>query len=405
MSGIIHTLQKYQLKPRDEWKRETKELLLARIAADTANEPSRGVFSFLRDFQVFLPEQLFLNLSSRLAFVMVIILGGYVVTVFAAGNSLPGDTLYGVKRADEEMRKAMYTLVQEEKVGELELSFAKRRLDEAEKIAAGVGDHAMKQEKVKAAMAEVKTHIEKASNEMANLSNKGKVQQAVALAEKVETESKSISQSLDEKQERIVALTPKEEPTVGAANAEVQKAIDTTSKSADNAVLEAVNVIIDQYVSGNTLLSTDEIKGKIAEKIKEVTEKSNDAEESGKKENSEEGSDGSETNGNDSSEPPIIDEYLVKTQIANKLKEARELLENGTIATSFRRVQEANELVDTLNLGKEATSESSVTSESNENESETINSTVIKSEVSTSNTSEVDNTAGGSAPFEPLQKE
>jgi hypothetical protein len=120
---IIKKLRKLEnIQPSQEWQGLTRDNLINQIRWENrADQRHSGVFSWLKSFQ---PVALVICL-------LMIFVGGPWLTVMASRVSLPGDILYSVKRASENIQKKV---VSKEKQSGLDIEFANRRLEEFSRI-------------------------------------------------------------------------------------------------------------------------------------------------------------------------------------------------------------------------------------------------------------------------------
>ncbi|GEM_PF-5321298 len=369
---IINKFKRADLRPRASWKQQTRERLQEAITADFKEHEIEQNFSIFDYVKILLPEELPFRVSAVVVTMFIVVLGGYITTVKAAKNSLPGEPLYAIKRADEEIRKAVVTIFQEERVGELELIFAHRRIAEAQQIVRGPENTESKREKVKAVVAEVQTHVEKAKNEVVNLSSRGQVAKAHALATKVESEAKTINLALNDKQNDLSSLTTQQVtlPLIKIAfHEDVQDVIEATTASVDKSVSQANDVIVEQYLSGKSSLTLAEIRAKITTKIEEIAQLSEPAQQT--QEIPLVTSEISTPPSKDETHRVVVDEEALsnvvnkpalQAKIEIKLNEAKEFLNKGDIANAFQRVKEADALAATVRAGEDAISIPTVSS-------------------------------------------
>lgn len=127
----------FRIAPREEWKRECREMLFAEIRKDPLWQDAplsvREPASLARLFNLLLARAV---LKPVLAGVLIFAVVSYssVSTVQAAKASLPGEPLYSVKLGIEAAQVGV--AFSESKKAELEISFATTRLFEVSKILA-----------------------------------------------------------------------------------------------------------------------------------------------------------------------------------------------------------------------------------------------------------------------------
>lgn len=118
--------------------------------------------------------------------IFVMLMGGWMTTVSAASESLPGDTLYNVKLVTE---RAKLKLASSEERAILHTEFAERRLNEAMEL----GDNAQ----ATVAFDAFKKEIELAGTELRNLKDAGSVE-TVAVATKIDKKINELSAVLND---------------------------------------------------------------------------------------------------------------------------------------------------------------------------------------------------------------
>ena len=131
LSRQFKTLQ--TIAPNPEWREATRALLLQHVVATQPIEPVRvSMFEYAFALTALVRRQLF-----QPAVMMLLVLGTFLgssLVVNAAFYSLPDSTLYPVKIALERTQLAI-TSNREKKV-ELSVEFARKRVDEFEKVVA-----------------------------------------------------------------------------------------------------------------------------------------------------------------------------------------------------------------------------------------------------------------------------
>src|SRR3989338_9340797 len=137
----LKRLRHNEVNPSEEWARRTKQLLKAQISntVPAVAKAKKQVFENVWEtMAAVLPSSFVYKVVRPVAvFIMVIMVGasGWIATVDASYNALPGDWLYTTKRATEKTQVAIAAAVGD-KTGETKLhsEFAKRRALEAKKM-------------------------------------------------------------------------------------------------------------------------------------------------------------------------------------------------------------------------------------------------------------------------------
>jgi len=223
-----------QVSPRSEWVTLNRDFLLDEIRQDTRLEP---VVIGWRDYAQFA----FRTFSQRMfepAVVMLLILGiflGSSLIVNAAFYSLPGDSLYRVKIALEKTQLAI-TAGEENKV-ELKIEFAKKRVDEFDKIVKQIDvNPEVKKKNINTVVAEFKKNV------VAVREHIGKIQEQAPVAEKEKTLRMAISIS-SQADELAQALDKKTESLPEVEKTEIKEAVAEAVASAQEASLSAQELI------------------------------------------------------------------------------------------------------------------------------------------------------------------
>jgi hypothetical protein len=168
----------HAVNPDASWVSQNRTQLLQHIARTTEEVPTRTftlahVWSAL---SLVMPQRtVYAVVRPAVIFVLCVSVGtaGWLTTVSASLNSLPGDALYPVKLAAEHTQVAVVQVIQgDAATAELHLSFASRRADEVHKIIeASSTDAAAKQQHVQQAVENLKTEVQSVSQNLALLNH------------------------------------------------------------------------------------------------------------------------------------------------------------------------------------------------------------------------------------------
>lgn len=252
----LHALQGIQSggDPGASWRAATRDELVQNAARDLRAAPAFPAHVVVTSWiRAAFPRNLnALVFKPALALVAAIgvMLGGWVTTVSASYNSLPGDALYGVKLAAE--RAQVSLVARDSDRAKLRVEFLGRRVDEVAKIAEAPGDAAARSEQVSTV---VKHITEQAASVQKNLETlkTSKSDEVVEVARLVDRKAGEFQHSLTSSVPNVPA----------AAQAEVKAA---SSLVADTSV-KAVAVLVDSRAQGNVAISAETIKEKIEERI------------------------------------------------------------------------------------------------------------------------------------------
>lgn len=233
MSDVLSQLKDLKSNPKAGWisesaKEHSRQVLLQAIGHEEASvqllsTSSNGGTTFMR--------WAFFDLISKPlatgAFIFVFALSGWITTVNAASNSLPGDTLYSLKRVTERAQLKLSSL---EDRAVLHTEFANRRLEEAAAMTQS-GDP-QKKDLVEGAYADAKQEIDLAQGDLRELSKSGSADTA------------KVAGVIDQKIEQLSSVIGQTEPTdVEVVTAAVTGVADA-AQAASDAVIE---VLVDTH--------------------------------------------------------------------------------------------------------------------------------------------------------------
>ena len=244
--------------PARSWREKNRAIFLMQVQNSRQNLPVKQertikeqTFVYARMFftstwmrqNVFRPS--LIALSS-----FAVIFSGWIASVSASINSVPGDILYPLKRATE---AAQFTLTTgTENKTNLQVEFADRRLDEVSKITES-SDAAKKNADVQYAVAEFKNNINNVKDNLEVLKASASTETVVALAKMVDRKTDEYSTQLDR-----AALTSSES---------VQENLESAKKAVEETGVKAVEVMVSHTTS---ITSAEELKQKLEEKISQL---------------------------------------------------------------------------------------------------------------------------------------
>lgn len=198
LKGTEHTAN-----PDPSWVASSRTRLLNQIERTTEVIPTR-IFSLVHLWSVLslvMPQRtVYAVVRPAFIFVVCFSLGtaGWLTTVSASLESLPGDTLYPVKRATEQTQVAVVEAMKGKAAStELRLSFVTRRVDEVTKVVAAPAiSAAARQERVEQAVEILKTEVQTV-NEKLNDVKINNPESAAQVAQVIERKVDAIQQSLE----------------------------------------------------------------------------------------------------------------------------------------------------------------------------------------------------------------
>lgn len=205
--------------------------------------------------KLFIPQNVW-RFALQPALVMVLVLGlgtgGWITSVQAASNSLPGDALYSIKIVSEKTQVALANLSQDERVVTgLHMAFAKRRLDEMKQVVSKPNG------KKKAANAS--TAVQGFKKEMASLHDSLKsVQPATAaeMAKTVQARSSEFATAISETHNAIA----EESPAVANELKEAGRLMEQTNYI-------ALGLLVKQHAAGDPLVREKDVATAVGEQL------------------------------------------------------------------------------------------------------------------------------------------
>ncbi len=242
------------------------------IKNTTVPKPEAGKleFAWVWNFMdVFLPRAL-VHYAVKPAMVFVLasgmVFGGWITSVSASYNSLPGEALYSVKLATENMQTSLASKPKEVK---LRTEFAARRVEEVKKI---VKDNLPKKaQRVKEAVNHLKSNLETVKVGLEEMKkpadDKTSAAQAVEVARAVNEKTTEIQKSLEQTTAQMIPVGPV------AVATPVQEQVNQATAAAVDAGVKAVEVIIEKHHEDKNSVTVAEVKTVVDDKLKVLENK------------------------------------------------------------------------------------------------------------------------------------
>ena len=194
---------KHTANPDAAWVASSRARLLSHIERTTEEIPTR-IFSLVHlwsALSLIIPQRtVYAVVRPTFIFVVCFSLGtaGWLTTVSASLESLPGDTLYPVKLATEHTQVAVVEAMKGNAAStELRLSFVTRRVDEVNKvIAAPAANAEARKVRVDQAVENLKTEVQTVSNKLSDV-KQNNPESVVQVAAAIERKVDAIQQSLE----------------------------------------------------------------------------------------------------------------------------------------------------------------------------------------------------------------
>ena len=263
-----------RMNPDQSWVSRNRTEMLAKITESTPIRVDRAKGSAYDQFlgfvsnvaHIFMPQRVLglARTSLTVMLVAIVAVSSWIATVSASQNSLPGDSLYGVKLATERTELLVTSVIgsDEDEVSTL-LKHASTRVGEYQKVRDRSPAQAAR------AIKSLKKNIESANKRLGKANtNSRNAAGASAVAKVVDEQTSAILTSLESGAENIFDPTgrqvwPGEEEDV----ADLNKAVSEATELIQDAGVEAVKVLIEHKSEGNESINIAEVKESVEKKI------------------------------------------------------------------------------------------------------------------------------------------
>lgn len=257
----LKNLKHKDVTPNDAWLKQNREVLLSQIKNNAKTSSNSPYENFWIGMSVFFGEKVMLNVVKPLSILLIVAMvgtSGWIATVDAAYESLPGDILYSAKRVIEKTQITTAS-VMGNKTTETKLhsEFAKRRANEIKKVAAS--QDPKKAEKVTETVQDLK-------NEMNNLTNKLENENQVSIAANTLKEVQKNTESI-----KTVLSEIKEDLSMTATNTIDKSVVEEISQAKDIAkdvAMKTVEVVVTKHLEGDNTITKEEVKKMLDDTVK-----------------------------------------------------------------------------------------------------------------------------------------
>lgn len=253
----LKSLQNKEVNPNPEWLTKNRALLLSQIKNTVGDTPTTvKAENIWTGLSIFLPKSMVYNVVRPVAVLLVVAMvatSGWIATVDAAYNTLPGDWLYSAKRVVEKTQMVATNIVgSKDDATKLHVEFAKRRAVETKAIASS--NVSGKDAKIKQSVNDLKEELKNVNNNLTEIQNTGANQTSAAVAKDINKNTETIKNVLqDAKDSLLAASTSSTDKTVSAAVSEAKDMVKDTN-------VKAVEVMVTKHLDGDNSVSKEEIK-------------------------------------------------------------------------------------------------------------------------------------------------
>ncbi|MEK7213443.1 MAG: DUF5667 domain-containing protein [Patescibacteria group bacterium] len=253
----LKQLKHHEVNPSEAWLKNNRALLLSQIKNTIGVEPNRQagrVEKIWAGLSIFLPQPMVYNFVRPMATLLIIAMvatSGWIATVDASYNAIPGEWLYPAKRATEKTQVTVASLMGSKTTEtKLHVEFAKRRAAETKKIVAGVDP--AKNAHAKQSVADLKTEI-------ASVNNKLEESKASAQGSLTAETVKDVSRDAEEIKNVLQNLKTDLLTSTTTADKDLSKDITEVKDLVKDAGVKAVEVMISKHLEGDTSVSKEEV--------------------------------------------------------------------------------------------------------------------------------------------------
>ena len=256
----LKNLKHGEVNPRQEWLEKNRGLLLSQIRNTVMPAEEQNAWEKIWfGASIFLPKRFVFNFVRPLAvlFVVAIVgMSGWIATVDASYEALPGDWLYPAKRVMEKTQMAAASLVGATTAEtKLHAEFAKRRATEIKKVVQSNDPN--KEIKVAGTVTDLKTEMRNASTKLDEIQKTGQTGVAEA-AKEVQKNAEQINNVLIE-----VKADLKADASTSTEAKALTMDIGEAKNLAQDTGVKAMGVMVAKHLEGDTAISKEEVKAAI----------------------------------------------------------------------------------------------------------------------------------------------
>ena len=282
---IVNNLKKLKdsgVSPDKEWVAKNRDLLLYQVKNTVQEEKSSfSVSNLWSAMSVLMPKRLVYSVVRPLAVICLIIgltSSGWIATVDASYNALPGDWLYPAKRAAEKTKIVAASIVGSKKAEtKYHAEAAKQRAEEVKQIVKGTDQD--KKTKVPQAISDLREEINQVDKNLEEIKSDPSQTQSDEMVKNIKVETDNIKLSLKEVQTDLLVSTENEDKILSQSIAE-------TSSEVKAVEVKAVEVAVAKHLEGDVSVTSEEIVDMIGialqDAVEEVEESKQSVVEAGK---------------------------------------------------------------------------------------------------------------------------
>lgn len=255
----LKTLRHGQVEPNEEWLKKNRELLLHQIKNTIGPKTAKPALENIWESMSMLLPHSFVYKILRPVTVMFLIvgmgIGGWIATVAASSESLPGEWLYPAKIATEQTQVAVANAVGDKSAQtNLHIEFARRRAIETKKIISTDNPDKMQ------IAAQTVSNL---TNEMQNVSSN---------LEDIKTApgtSAQVAQNVTQNAQQIgnVLQDVKASLLVNTSTENLSNQVAAANNLVSNTAVQAVEVMVVKNLQGDNSVSKEDVKQAITDQV------------------------------------------------------------------------------------------------------------------------------------------
>lgn len=250
----LKNLKQGEVSPREEWLKKNREILLSQIRNTVPAEVQPGAMEKIwLGMSIFLPKKVVFDFVRPLSILLVVAIvgtSGWIATVDASYQSLPGDLLYPAKRVVEKTQVIAAAVTGNKKsTTKLHSEFAKRRATELKQI---VKDP-KKQGKATQAVVDLKTEIKNVNNSLEEIKNNSTDKGQAETAKDISKSAEQIKITLKEVKDDLATGTSTESKILS-------KDVSEVKDMAKDTAVNAVDIMVTKHLEGDTTVTKEEVK-------------------------------------------------------------------------------------------------------------------------------------------------
>lgn len=273
--------ERASLYPRKEWLETNRGILLTQIknTIDATLESKTSVFDNIWEaFSLVMPSRTVYSVVRpfvALLAIMGMAGGGWVGSVSASQNSLPGDVLYNVKLVSEGAHLAIAQVTADDAtVATLRVERAARRLDEARQLVRNSGEDKDVAVRVEKAVKDAKTQIQAVKENLAK-AKENSPSAVAAMLKVVDREFGGIHNELDGVKTDFAT-------SAASQNSESKVAVEKLRLEIETLVLDtetsAAESMLQNHIRGDKSFSNEDVKKSVGENLDKTIQRINNDE-------------------------------------------------------------------------------------------------------------------------------